>query len=267
MPELPEMEHYRKELNRLVAGQVIQAVEVQRPKSLNVPVERFAAETAGSRIITVERRAKHLLFQLSSGYTLLLHLMLGGWMFYGTDEQKPERTFQVQLHFGASTLYFIGLRLGYLHVHDPASLGAVLKKLGPEPMTLTLPMFMQLVQKKRGLLKTSLVDQGWISGIGNCYSDEICFAAGLLPTRTVQSLSDEEAARLFRSISSVLSEALLAGGYMEHPFYPGDRMTGGYNDRCKVYDRGGESCFRCGHPITFEQVSSRKCFYCEGCQD
>lgn len=267
MPELPEMEHYRRELNRLIAGQIIQGVEVQRPKSLNVPVEQFAADTTGSRVMNVERRAKYLLFHLSSGRTLLLHLMLGGWMFYGSDEQKPARTFQVQLHFKDRTLYFIGLRLGYLHIHDRASLETVLKKLGPEPMTLTFPMFMQLVQKKRGLLKSSLLDQGWISGIGNCYSDEICFAAGLRPTRTVQSLTEEEAARLFRSIASVLSEALLAGGYMEQPFYVGDRLTGRYNDRCKVYDRGGESCYRCGHPITFEEVSSRKCFYCKGCQN
>ncbi|MFC5453077.1 bifunctional DNA-formamidopyrimidine glycosylase/DNA-(apurinic or apyrimidinic site) lyase [Paenibacillus aestuarii] len=268
MPELPEMETYRQQLAPLIQGVPITGVEVTRPKSLNVEPEQFAQLLRGNRILQINRRAKHLLFILATGELLVLHLMLGGWMYVGSDEDKPDRTFQVTIHFGAKSLYFIGLRLGYLHVHLPEEAEAIFKKLGPEPLQadFTFERFRQTLQGKRGNLKVTLVDQSVISGIGNCYSDEICFYAQLLPTRKINDLSEEELQRLYQSMRTVLLEAIRYGGYMESPLYAGDRLTGGFDSRCRVYDREGEPCVRCGHPLVFEEVSSRKCFYCANCQ-
>lgn len=268
MPELPEMETYRQQLSRLILNSPIQGADVSRPKSLNVEPELFIQRLTGNRIVRLDRRAKHLLFYLATGEVLVLHLMLGGWMFYGTEEEKPDRTTQVQIHFGTQHLYFIGLRLGYLHMHTLPEIDALFRKLGPEPLEprFTLAEWMKVLKGKKGNLKVTLVDQSVISGVGNCYSDEICFVAGIQPIRKVPTLTDEEMSRLYQAMRSVLLSAIQDGGYMEDPLFVTDRLTGGFNEKCRVYDREGEPCLRCGHPLVKIEVSSRKCFYCANCQ-
>jgi formamidopyrimidine-DNA glycosylase len=270
LPELPEMEHYRQALIPLVAGKQITAAEVERERTINVPAGVFAGLVVGQHIRTVERRAKHLLFPLANGYALHLHLMLGGSMFYGTPEQKRDRTAQVTLAFqDGRLLYFHGLRLGYLHIRLEAELRKALGKLAPDPFDpqLTPQEFAARLRRKRGTLKAALTDQAAVvSGIGSCYSDEICFAAGVLPIRRTAELSEEETSRLFGAMRTVLRVATDGGGYMDMPLYEGDTHTGAFDARCAVYDRGGEPCVRCGRPIVFDEVNSRKCFYCTNCQ-
>lgn len=269
MPELPEMENYKLLLGPRLSGHTLTGVEVTREKSINIPVERFQQALTGQSVRYLERRGKHLLFHLSGSNVLLLHLMLGGILYYGTAGQKPDRTVQVTLSFGGMHLYCIGLRLGYLHFYEnPESVREALEKLGPEPMEpgFTLAHFAELLQKQKGTLKATWVDQHIMAGIGNCYSDEICFDAGLLPERRCTDLSREELERLFHSMRSVLSEATRYGGYMDMPLFAGDSLTGGYDSRCQVYDREGEPCLRCGRPIVRRDVSSKKSFCCLHCQ-
>lgn len=268
MPELPEMETYRLLLSEKMAGKTITQVEINREKSVNTPVNFFIHHVTRARVQSISRRAKHLLFHLDNDYVLLLHLMLGGWMYWGTPTDRPTRTFQVILSFGEYQLYFIGLRLGYLHLIPSTEVEERLVPLGPEPLspTFTAQVLMERLERKRGKLKTKLVDQSWISGIGNCYSDEICFHAGLLPDKPIQSLTNAQIEQLSRSIPAVLREAIQRGGYMEQPLFKEDHLTGGYNHQCKVYDREGEPCFRCGQLIQKVEISSRKTFFCSQCQ-
>jgi formamidopyrimidine-DNA glycosylase len=268
MPELPEMETYRTLLTKLILNKRIDRVGVEREKSLNIDTDSFVRLVHGSRVIQINRRAKHLIFHLDNGRVLLLHLMLGGWMFYGTEENKPNRTAQVTLQFGREQLYFIGLRLGYLHVYTEQEVQSKLAELGPEPFdeTMTVDRFKQIMKRKRGTLKAVLVDQKTIAGIGNCYSDEICFYSGLKPSRTIGSLADDEFVKLYDGLHICLKEACSYGGYMESPLYPGDQWTGNYNDQCKVYDNEGMPCLRCRALIIREEVSSKKSFHCPGCQ-
>ncbi|RAV20585.1 Fpg/Nei family DNA glycosylase [Paenibacillus contaminans] len=268
MPELPEMETYRSLLLYRVTGKTITGCDVTRPKSINLSPESFYAAVVGRQIVHIDRRAKQLLFVLEDGHVLLLHLMLGGVLFWGTPEQKPDRTVQVALSFGLETLHFIGLRLGYLHYWTKDELTRELMGLGPEPLepSFTEKAFADIASQKRGSLKASLVDQHFISGIGNCYSDEICFAAGLLPARKIERLDDSEAGRLYRAIQSILREATGYGGYMDMPLYIGDNLTGGFDAKCRVYDREGLPCVRCGNPIVRKDVGSRKSFCCLNCQ-
>lgn len=263
------MEHYRRALGPLVVGKPIAGGSVEREKSINVAVPEFVRTLQGNRIERIDRLAKHLLFQLASGHALHLHLMLGGSMFYGTPEQKRDRSAQVTLQFtDGRQLYFHGLRLGYLHLVSQDEVGGIAAKLGPDPFDprLTRERFRSLLRSKRGTLKVTLVDQSIVSGIGNCYSDEICFAARLLPTRRTSGLGEAETNALFAAMRSVLDEATRGGGYMDMPLYEGDVQTGAFDPRCAVYDREDEPCVRCGAPIRFAEVSSRKCFFCEGCQ-
>ncbi|GAB6990079.1 Fpg/Nei family DNA glycosylase [Paenibacillus pini] len=268
MPELPEMENYRRLLSVQIINQPITKVVVNREKSINIQTEDFEKELLGLRTIFVERRAKHLIFHLNNGRRLLLHLMLGGILYYGTEEDRPKRSTQVEISFGEHTLYFIGLRLGYLHLLTAKEVEEIVAPLGPEPLDrrMTRERFAGLMKGRRGSLKTTLVNQHVIAGIGNCYADEIAYEAKLLPASKVQDLPDEAVNRLYDSIQSVLREALDGGGYMEAPFMEGDELTGKYDDKCKVYDREGESCYRCDGVVNKVELNGRKAFFCPSCQ-
>ncbi|MFC4800404.1 bifunctional DNA-formamidopyrimidine glycosylase/DNA-(apurinic or apyrimidinic site) lyase [Neobacillus sp. GCM10023253] len=268
MPELPEMENYKIHLSQMIAGKTITDVQVNREKSINVNPELFKRTVLNQKITTINRRGKHLLFHLQNGQVLLLHLMLGGWMFYGQEADKPKRTIQVQLSFGNEHLYFIGLRLGYLHLYSQQEAEEKLSHLGPEPLnsSFTLEEFIKRIGCKHGRLKTTLLDQEFISGIGNCYSAEICFDAEILPTKDIDDINPPSPSQLFQSMKKILQVAIQNGGYMDNPIFKGDKKTGGFNPLCQVYDREGEKCRRCGATIKMETISSRKTFYCPVCQ-
>jgi formamidopyrimidine-DNA glycosylase len=268
MPELPEMENYRRLLNQKITGQTITQVQINREKSVNVNPMLFINSVTNQKVMTVNRRGKHLLFHLENGQVLLLHLMLGGWMHFGTEEDKPERTIQVRLSFGIHHLYFIGLRLGYLHLYSEQDVQRELFSLGPEPLEphFTLQAFLKLLDDRRGKIKTKLLDQEFIAGIGNCYSDEICYHAGIKTKRSIEDIGEPERYQLYQSMKHVLLDALKHGGYMENPFFQGDKLTGGYNNLCLVYDRERENCNRCGGTIIKEMISSRKTYFCPNCQ-
>lgn len=268
MPELPEMETYRRLLLPRMAGRIVRGVTITREKSVNLPSSEMERILVGRPVTDISRRAKHLLFHVGNGHVLLLHLMLGGWMFWGTPDQKPDRTVQVELSFGPEKLYFIGLRLGYLHLYETQEAEKLLEKLGPDPLA---PGFgerilMDALKGKKGALKAALTDQSVLSGIGGCYSDEICFAAGIRPDRRIDSLHPTEGTGLYQAMNAVLNEAVAYGGYMDTPLFAGDTATGGYGPRCRVYDREGEPCFRCGSPIVRRDIASRKSYSCPVCQ-
>lgn len=266
MPELPEMETYKRLLADKIKGQTITNVEIKREKSINVPSSLFTQEVKNTSIVAVERRAKHLILKLSSGKNLVLHLMLGGWLYFGNDVDSPSRTKQIILFVPNGNLYFIGLRLGYLHLLNEKELNEAFAKLGPEPIepNFSLQSFQQLTESRKGILKTTLVNQSFIAGIGNCYSDEICFDASLLPTRKMNELAEVEKTKLYNGIISALNRGINQGGYMDDPFFQGDTLTGNY--QTLVYDREGEPCLRCKSKIVLEMISSKKTFYCPNCQ-
>ncbi|VEF47614.1 Formamidopyrimidine-DNA glycosylase catalytic domain-containing protein [Bacillus freudenreichii] len=265
MPELPEMETYKKLLQQLIGGKPITGVVINRQKSINVPTDQFSRQIMNQKIDTIDRRAKHLIFRLQNGSCLLLHLMLGGWMFYGKKEEQPDRTVQVQLSFGDRHLYFIGLRLGYLHLFSPEMIQSELREIGPEPLDPNFSMnaFQDIVKNKKGSLKTTLMNQEAIAGIGNRYSDEILWHAQLLPKRKMNELGQEEVVRLYQSIRLILQKAIDQGGYMD-PLFIGDNKTGGYE--MDVHGHEGKACPRCTTPIAKIELSSRKTYFCKDCQ-
>ncbi len=269
MPELPEMETYKHLLQEHIVNKKITRVEINRVKSINISQENFIQLVSQQTVIKVERRAKYLLFHLSNGQTLLLHLMLGGLLYFGGKNDFLDRTVQIHLFFNEEHLDFIGLRLGYLHIFPSGdSAYNEISDLGPEPLDghFTLDEFLGLLDKRRGTLKSKLIDQKFLAGIGNCYSDEICFHAGILPKRKLEELSKQEKTQLYLSIQTILKEGIKYGGYMEQPFTKIDTLIGGYNKMCKVYDQEGKACPRCGGVVVREDISSRKAFFCSNCQ-
>lgn len=159
MPELPEMENYRIQLSQHILDLPITGVNVGREKSVNLPAADFARELMGRQVIFIERRGKNLLFHLDNGRRLLLHLMLGGLLYLGSKEDRPERSTQVEITFGEKlVLYFIGLRLGHLHLHSAKEAEELLSHLGPELLDRRMneERFTALLRKRRGVLRRPL---------------------------------------------------------------------------------------------------------------
>lgn len=269
MPELPEMEIYRRHLAQHCTGQAITRIEVGRPKSLNVGVRELKQALQGATLTSFARAGKALVLHLSTGKVLLNHLMLGGAIFYGRQDEAPKRTFQVTLWLNDDrALWWTGLRLGWLHLLTPAELAAYRADLGLDPFDehFTSAHLASLLEGRRGKLKPLLVDQQLFPGIGNCYSDEICWSARIHPLRVAGSLQTSEIDHLWQSTHTVLSDATRMGGYTETPFHSGDTFTGGYLPHLRVYDRQGAPCPRCGTAIALVEASNRKVFFCPTCQ-
>lgn len=281
MPEIPEMEIYKNFLNQYVGGRRVTDVRVERPRSINRDVDVFTGSVRGVVIEKTERRAKFLIFRLSNNLYLLTHMMLDGRLFYGppdldrppdTDRPKngqlPGKAYVVLDLNNNHSLYFCELGLGYLHLLEEAELARETAGLGIEPLgpDYTWENFTGLLTGRRGKIKPFLIEQKHLAGLGNAYSNEILFAAGILPDRPVASLNEGEQRRLFEVIPEILKMAVRLGGYIEEPFTAGDTLSGGFIPHFRVYDRGNEPCFVCGTPISEVKLSGRWTYYCVQCQ-
>lgn len=289
MPEIPEMEIYKNYLNQWVKNKKITQVNVLRLQSINLESSVFRTEVINKRIIGVERQGKYLIFQLDDRNYLLAHMMLDGRLFYVRGEEvinrsielqssaedlkelikdlpgKPSVVFQLD---DGSMLYFCNLTLGYLYYLGEDELEEKLRELGRDPLdpSFGAPDFARLLEGKRGKIKPWLMNPKNISGVGNAYSNEALFAAGLLPSRSIFTISSEERQTLFQSLVRIIKESIRLGGDMEEPFAVGDDFTGGYNAHFKVYGRAGEPCVICREPIRKTEVGGRMSYFCPHCQ-
>lgn len=269
MPEIPEMETYRDMLTRTVIGKPVIAAAVEREKSINKAVTEFTAAVTGQSIDMVSRRAKYLVFHLSGGLYLLAHMMLDGWLFYGPiDTGLPGKPHVVLQFNDNNRLFFCDLRLGFVHLLTREELDTELGVLGIEPLSpdFTWQAFAGLLERRRGVIKPLLIDQKLIAGIGNAYSNEILFAAGIMPDRTVPDITGEEMQRLWKTIPRVLQVGIQNGGYIEEPYADWDKLSGGQIPHFMVYDRGGQPCKVCGTIIQENKLNGRWTYYCITCQ-
>lgn len=267
MPEIPEMETYKNLLERSVLVKQIKKAEVNRPKTLNLPADEFISKVEGQFIKSVGRRAKFIIFELTDGNFLLAHMMLGGRMTLTPADEEVKAQVVLILN-DSNKLNFSDMRLGYLHYHTPFELEEELRDLGVEPLSaeFTWQRFGQLLSGRRGTIKPFLMEQKYIAGIGNAYSNEILFLSRIMPDRKISGLKDEEKQVLFEKIPHELRKAVEQGGYIETPFAVWDDKSGGMLDKFKVYDREGEACLVCGNTIKRTEIGGRNAFYCDVCQ-
>ncbi|AET67650.1 formamidopyrimidine-DNA glycosylase [Desulfosporosinus orientis DSM 765] len=288
MPEIPEMEIYEHYLNQLVKNKKISRVNVLRLKSINLESTVFSSQVMNKQITGIERQGKFLIFHLDDDNYLLTHMMLDGRLFYITNEDinqsmvmqssaedlkemikdlpgKPSVVFGLD---DGSTLFFCNLTLGYLYYLGKDELEKKLQELGRDPLdpSFQAQEFAQLLEGKRGKIKPWLMNPRNISGVGNAYSNEALFQAGILPTRVISAISVEEKQALFRSLVEIINESIRLGGDMEEPFADWDDFTGGYNAHFKVYAREGVPCVNCREPIQKSEVGGRNSYFCPLCQ-
>lgn len=260
MPELPEVEVTRRKLLPLAVGRSLFLFHQD-------PLRYRGTEKAqGEKVLDLRRRGKYLIFALER-HELVLHLgMTGGFR----REETPHT--RAVFRFGDTPLYFTDpRRFGRIWVVDPGDYREIplLGRMGPEPLSpaFTLEGFLEALRRKTPI-KTLLLSQEAVAGLGNIYADEALFQAGLRPDRLAHTLSRAEAERLFAAIREVLEEAVRLGGstLKDAAYRQPDGEAGAYQERHRVYGRAGSPCPRCGGPILRVRLGGRSAHFCPGCQ-
>ncbi|WP_456434565.1 DNA-formamidopyrimidine glycosylase [Thermosulfuriphilus sp.] len=266
MPELPEVETVVKDLSPRLLGRRIIALTILLPKVLRQPPSAFSA-LVGQRIFGLERRGKIIIIHLSRGLSLLIHLKLTGRLVHGKNQ--PDHTHVIFELDDGSRLFYADLRqFGFLDLVETSKLEEhrAIAHLGPDPFEISLETFMAGLYQRARKIKALLLDQGFISGLGNIYTDEALFRAGVHPERSAKDLSPEEAKRLFKSIREVLKEAISCRGSTVRDYVDGQGRAGGFQTRHCVYQRQGHPCRRCGTAIVRKTVAGRSTHFCPSCQ-
>ncbi len=270
MPELPDLEAYRSYLSRRIVGVRIEEAAVLIPLVVRAPKEEFVAALRGNAFAPIGRRGKFLLFPLERGdYTLAVHPMLSGRFQYCLSQEKrrAKTCFVLALADGHELRYFDDRLMGKVYVVRGGDFRGVPRflELGPEPLSeeLTEEAFHTRLRRFRGQIKSVLLNETCVAGIGNAYADEILFTAGIHPYRKRTELSFEDEGRLYRAIRSVLSEAAaIVTERMERDGLPSDE----YRDFLKVHRRGGQPCPNCSASITEITAGQRITDFCRHCQ-
>lgn len=278
--ELPEVEVMRRDLEKDVVGLRIKEAEVKGSKNAMRVIRRhktrkdFTSRLVGRKITKVERRGKYILMTLDSGDVLVVHFGMSGQFHRGTGRvAMPPHTHVVLTFQQRGDLRYVDPRtFGEMFVTGADDLGKVreLQHLAIDPLdqVFTWPTFQFLLADRASKMKQLLMDQKFISGLGNIYSDEVLFHAGIRYDRMSDALSSQEVRRLYRAIQEVLQEAIkLRGTTLDDEAYvdlfgnPGE-----YGPELKVYGRLGLPCRRCRTPIETVKISQRTSFYCPQCQ-
>jgi formamidopyrimidine-DNA glycosylase len=278
MPELPEVEVMRRDLEREVVGKKIKAVEVTGTRSVRRHKNRkeFITILTGRKITAVQRRGKYLIVKLDGTDALIVHLGMSGQLLRAkTAREKAPKHTHVAITFTQG---------GLLRFVDPRTFGEMfvapydeidqqvdeLAHLGLDPLetALSWDLFGRMLAEKKTKLKPLLMDQKFIAGIGNVYSDEILFEAGLKWDRQSDSLSQQEVRRLYRAITETLNGAVKYRGssLADEQYVDLFGKPGEYQEHHQVYGREGEACVRCRRPIHRARYSNRSTFYCDACQ-
>ena len=275
MPELPEVETVARDLRRHLLpegggpGPEIVGARVSWARTLRDGDEAgFTVGVTGRRIETVGRRGKQLVIELSGGAFLTVHLKMTGQLFVvpASLPRDPYERFALELADGRELRFRDIRKFGRLGLYsaddDPFD------ATGPEPLDprFTLREFRARVRGRRARLKTLLVDQAFIAGVGNIYADEALWRARVHPLRPAGELSEDEVRRVHRGVRAALRAGIARRGATLRDYRTPDGGSGAMQDEFRVYGRGGEPCERCGTPIDKIRVAGRGTWYCPGCQ-
>ena len=286
MPELPEVETIRIGLNQLLPGRTV--VDIWHDWDKGFPNARADIDKylIGSKIVAVARRAKVLLIELDTKYSLMIHLKMTGQLVFRGREQfgaghpnksligpLPDSSTRVIIEFkDGSKLFFNDQRkFGWVRLIPTTEINQIdfMKKLGPEPLAKD---FSSLVFKKRLLLrpksavKAVLLDQAVLAGVGNIYADESLWAAKIHPSQLVRDIPNSKFGQLYRGLIDVLELSIAKGGSTDRNYVDAEGKKGSYLTFAKVFRREGQACQRCGHTIIKIRVAGRGTHICPNCQ-
>ena len=277
MPELPEVEVIRRDLERIATGKKIKKVEVLGMRSIrrHPNKKHFIGLLQGRKVKRLDRRGKYLLFRLDDGSTLVVHLGMSGQLLRAKQsrEKVPKHTHVIITFTQGGQLRFRDPRtFGELFVVEDGDLAQIpdVAELGIDPLETPLSWddFGRMLVARKSKLKALLMDQKFLAGLGNIYSDEVLFTAGLSHDRKSDSLSTQEVRRLYRALVETIQEAVKYRGSTleDNGYVDPDGKPGEFQDHHKVYNHEGDPCRRCRRLIVRRKVGNRSSFFCEACQ-
>ncbi len=267
MPELPEVETIKNELSPRVVGQSFTRVTISDAKLVcGCSAKEVRSGLVEQKIESLERRGKYLIFHLSNGRSLIIHLRMTGSLLL--DPKGVERYARAVFHLsnGHRFVFNDRRRLGVMWLVDDADV--VVCKLGPEPLdkSFTARVLGQRLGRHYIPIKAALLDQHIVAGIGNMYADEALFAAQIHPLRKADDLSSKEVRTLHNSIRRVLGTAISSKGASVDTYVRPEGELGTAHFDFKVAHRGGEPCPVCGSAIERIAVQNRGTYFCPRCQ-
>lgn len=270
MPELPEVETVVRALHHPLIGRTFVDLESYWPNQIVKPddVEQLRVRISGRTVTNVSRRAKYIVITLDGGETLIVHLKMTGHLaIVPHDEPVHKHVRQRFVLADGDDLRFRDMRkFGRIYlVNDPQE---VLGKLGPEPLepAFTPEVLKEIFNGRKRVLKPFLLDQTNIAGLGNIYADEALFDAKILPTRTTETLTEEEIGRLHSAIQKVLKLGIAREGASISNYVKPDGTKGGMQEDVKVFRRTGFSCYTCGNAVRRIVLGGRSTHFCATCQ-
>ena len=289
MPELPEVEVIRSGLSELIAKKTIEKVNVLNAKSFQASTSSIDVFVNNSTILSVKRRAKILLIELSSGYSLIIHLKMTGQLLFRDNQNKsknfagghpsdsflsvlPDNHTRVELIFtDSTTLFFNDMRkFGWIKLLPTTELKEekFIAKLGPEPLigNPTPEYLKRMSRHPKSLVKAALLNQEIVAGIGNIYADEALWGAMIHPKTRVENLSKKQLEDILNAAIEVMSFSINKGGSTDRNYLNAKGEKGNYLTFANVFRKEGKPCPRCGHIIEKIRVAGRGTHICSNCQ-
>lgn len=273
MPELPEVETVRRNLTGLIIDKEIAEIGTDWEKILNGGLQMFRDALIGERFVAVDRRGKYLLLRLSNNWTIVSHLRMEGKFALMADKDAEHARFtHVWFTFsdGSELRYFDSRKFGRMTLVQTGTemQTAGLKTIGPEPTPEDFKVadFAAKLARHKKAIKTVILDQSTVAGVGNIYADETLWLSKIHPERPAASLTLAEATVLHDKIIEELTTATQLGGTTVHSFVNAIGKEGGFQNRLNVYGRTGEPCSRCQTPIEKIKVGGRGTHFCPHCQ-
>ena len=272
MPELPEVETVSQGLQKRALGRRILAVEVRHPGVIVGSPEQFVAELEGRAIVSVQRKGKALALELEAENAppryLLVRLGMTGQFTVSARQTPLAPHTHVLLVLGEhDELRFRDVRrFGRLRSCTREELEAAFGRLGPDAQQVTEEQFLGAMRARHGAIKSWLMNQQLLAGLGNIYADESLFVAGIHPLAQPGRISPRKARRLFRAVRKVLDHAVQLQGTSFRDYVDIEGRPGNYTQRLRVYQRTGKPCRRCGRPIRRIAIAGRSSHFCPCCQ-
>jgi formamidopyrimidine-DNA glycosylase len=274
MPELPEVETVRRTLSGLIRGKQIVAIGTDWEKIMNGGLQYFQDQLIGHRFIAVDRRGKYLLLRLDGDLTIVSHLRMEGKYALMIDKDMPYVRFQhawFTFSDDSELRYFDSRKFGRMTIvktgTEMTAIGG-LSKIGPEPTAsdFSVTDFTQKLARHKKAIKTVILDQSVVAGVGNIYADETLWMSHIHPEQAANSLDAKQIQALHDNIIAELAEAIRLKGTTVHSFVDAEGESGGFQNKLQVYGRKGEPCTRCGTPIVKIKVGGRGTHFCPHCQ-
>ena len=270
MPELPEVETVKRVLEKIVIGHQITKIEILRKSSVPGNQEQFISSLEGETFLSMSRIGKFLIFHLSHDRVIISHLRMEG-KYYELDELEPNTKYsRVVLHLenGHKLCYDDSRCFGYLRLSDETSYkeDKELAKLGPEPWDANIKKIMKQVKKSSLPIKSALLSQELMTGLGNIYVDETLYACNIHPLIPANKISEKEWESIKKEASRILKEAIVSGGSTIKSYHPGKDIDGNFQSQLLAYGKSGEKCPKCGAIFRFIKVGGRGTTFCHNCQ-